>query len=82
MVFMLFGSLLPVLQGMHEKLQLKKERAAAFETMHEGAIKMQSENAKSGTRTINGIVYHWQLDGRMCVSYNNYKGEPEAICLD
>ncbi|TWT09382.1 hypothetical protein FQV28_05755 [Planomicrobium sp. CPCC 101079] len=82
MVFVLFGSLLPVLHGMHEKLQLKRERAAAFETMYEGAIEMQSENAKSGMRTINGTVYHWQMDTHMCASYNTYKGEPEVVCLE
>ncbi|TWT26470.1 hypothetical protein FQV30_10170 [Planomicrobium sp. CPCC 101110] len=82
MVFLLFGSLLPVLQGMHEKLQLKRERATAFETMFEGAVQMQSESALRGMRTVNGTVYHWQMERHMCVSYDNYQGEPQVICLE
>ncbi|WP_106532649.1 hypothetical protein [Planomicrobium soli] len=81
-IFVLFGSLLPVLQGMHEKLQLKKERVAAFETMHEGVIEMQAVQVRSGTRKLNGVDYHWQMDGNICVSYTNYKGKPESECLD
>ena len=82
LVFVLFGTLLPVLHGMHEKLQLKKERVTAFETMHEGALTMQSEHIKQGMRTINGTTYHWKMAGLLCVSYTNYKGEATDICLE
>jgi hypothetical protein len=82
MVFVLFGTLLPALQGMHQTIQLKKERVAAFETMHEGAIEMQSEHSDHGMRTVNGVEFHWQMDEDLCVSYNNYRGTPTAICLD
>jgi hypothetical protein len=82
MVFLLFGSLLPVLQGMHESIQLKKERVFAFETMHEGAIEMQAEHSDHGTRTVDGVAYHWQMGERLCVNYTNYKGAPTALCLD
>ncbi|MDN7240483.1 hypothetical protein QWY14_01715 [Planococcus sp. N028] len=81
MVFVLFGTLLPVLHGVHEKLQLKKERVTAYETLHEGALQMQSEKSTYGTRTVNGVAYQWQMDEYLCVRYNNYKGTPTAICL-
>lgn len=82
MVFVLFGTLLPVLQEIHEKLELKKERVAAFDTMHEGALEMQAQQTSAGSRTVNGIVYQWEMEDSLCVSYTTFKGVPTAICLE
>lgn len=81
MVFVLFGTLLPILQGMHEKLELKKERVTAFDTMHEGAVEMKARHTSAGSRTINGIVYKWEMEDSLCVSYTTFNGVPTTICL-
>lgn len=81
MVFLVFGSLLPLAQDMQARLELKKERLAAFETMHEAAKVTAVSNATAGERTVNGIRYVWFAGGR-CVKYTDFRGEDEQLCVD
>ncbi|MBT2582295.1 hypothetical protein J7E21_05720 [Planococcus sp. ISL-109] len=80
MVFLVFGSLLPLIHDMHMRLELKKERHAAYETLHEAAKLIAQSGVDGGTRTVNGIVYSWQSKGH-CVDYSDYRGEEQRICL-
>ncbi|MFC4711999.1 hypothetical protein [Planococcus dechangensis] len=80
MVFLVFGSLLPLIQEMHIRLELKKERHAAYETLHEAAKQIVQSDAKAGTRTVNGIIYSWQSEGH-CVQYSDYRGEEQRLCV-
>lgn len=80
MVFLVFGSLLPLIQEMHIRLELKKERHAAYETLHEAAKQIALKDAEAGTRTVNGIIYSWQSEGH-CVEYSDYRGEEQRLCL-
>ncbi|AQQ53009.1 hypothetical protein [Planococcus lenghuensis] len=75
-VFILFGSLVPLMQGMHTSLQLKKERVAAYETLYEGA----RLGTPGGTRMAEGIRFTWQMTDRLCVYYDNFRNEKETIC--
>ncbi|ANU11165.1 hypothetical protein A1A1_12447 [Planococcus antarcticus DSM 14505] len=82
MVFIIFGSLLPVMLNVQQSLQLKKERVSAYETLHEAAREMRSTGLVSGQRTVNGIVYNWKMTGQLCVDYADYKGEIEQLCVE
>ncbi|TWT08186.1 hypothetical protein FQV26_10355 [Planococcus sp. CPCC 101016] len=82
MVFIIFGSLLPAMLSVQQSLQEKKERTSAFETLHEAARKISSSGALQGQRTVNGIVYNWEMADRLCVDYADFKGEQEQLCIE
>ncbi|MGI2326591.1 hypothetical protein [Planococcus sp. YIM B11945] len=81
MLFILFGSLLPIMQHMHQSLQLKKERVAAYETLHEAAKEIHSEQVRTGARTVNGVVYTWEKTENLCVAYTDYQNAQRDICI-
>lgn len=80
MVFLVFGSLMPLIHEMQMRLELKKERHAAYETLHEAAKLIAASDVEEGTRTVNGIVYSWQSKGH-CVEYSDYRGEEQRLCV-
>lgn len=79
-IFLIFGTVLPVLHGMQANLQLKKERSAAFETMYEGAKEVKAVQHTNGVRIVNGVRYEWELSDRICVVYRNYREKTETVC--
>lgn len=81
MFFIVFGTLLPTFQYTQQAMHLKKEKMIAFETMHEGAKQIASGTV-SGQRTVDGTLYRWEFSGDLCVSYENYRGEHETVCLN
>lgn len=81
-IFMLFGALLPLLHDMQQSIHYKKERAAAFETMHEAAKTMAATGETSGSRTVNETVYTWEFAENLCVSFLDYRQQEETICLE
>lgn len=81
MVFLVFGSLLPLVHDMQVKLELKKERLAAYETLHEAAKSIASTGSTEGQRSVNGILYSWQAEGH-CVDYVNFQGKQVRLCLE
>lgn len=81
MVFLIFGSLLPLVHDMQVRLELKKERLAAYETLHEAAKVVISSGSTHGERSVNGTLYSWQAEGH-CVEYENFKGERERLCIE
>ena len=82
MLFMLFGTLLPVMQQLQQSIHLKKERMTAFETLHEGAKEMRAFGSAAGERRVNGVVYRWEMAEQLCVHYENYKQAEKTICLE
>lgn len=80
-VFIIFGSLLPVMMGVQQSLQVKKERVSAYETLHEAAREI-STGVIQGQRVVNGIVYSWQMTDQLCVDYADYKGKREQLCVE
>lgn len=81
MVFLVFGSLLPLAHEMHVRLELKKERFAAYETLHEAAKVIASTGRTEGQRSVNGILYSWQAEGH-CVEYMDFQGKQEQLCIE
>lgn len=81
MVFLVFGSLLPLVHEMQTRLELKKERYAAYETLHEAAKVIAVSDSDAGSRIVNGIVYYWEAEGH-CVEYTNFRGQEQNICLN
>ena len=81
MVFLVFGSLLPLVHDMQVRLELKKERLAAYETLHEAAKTIASTGSAEGQRSVNGILYSWQADGH-CVEYVDFQGEHVRLCIE
>ena len=81
MVFIIFGSLLPAMLSIQQSLQEKKERTSAFETLHEAARKISSTGVLRGQRTVNGIVYSWEMADQHCVDYADFKGRQEQLCI-
>ncbi|WP_100069870.1 hypothetical protein [Planococcus donghaensis] len=82
MVFILFGSLLPVMIGIQHSLQVKKERVSAFETLHEAAREISTTGNLQGQRTVNNILYSWEMEEQLCVDYVDYKEQRRRICID
>lgn len=82
MVFIIFGSLLPIMHSVQQSLQVKKERVSAFETLHEAAREISSTGATKGQRLVNGIVYSWEMADQLCVDYADYKGQREQLCIE
>lgn len=80
-IFVLFGSLVPLMHTMHASLQLKKERVAAYETLYDAAVLHQRSAASSGSRMAEGIRFNWRMTDQLCVEYDNYRGEAEKLCI-
>lgn len=81
-IFMLFGTLLPLMQKMHGTLDDKQMRVTAYETLHEAAKRIRANGEISGVRTVNGTLYAWSYGEQLCVEYQNYRFLPEKICLE
>ncbi|MGM0898156.1 MAG: hypothetical protein ACQEV0_09655 [Bacillota bacterium] len=81
MVFLVFGSLLPLVHDMQVRLELKKERLAAYETLHVAAKAIASTGSTEGQRSVNGILYSWQAEGH-CVEYEDFQGEQVRLCIE
>lgn len=81
-IFMLFGTLLPLMQKMHGTLDDKQMRVTAYETMHEAAKRIWANGEISGVRTVNGTIYSWKHGEHLCVEYENYRSIPETICIE
>lgn len=81
-IFMLFGTLMPIMQKMHQTLDDKQLRAIAYETMHDAAKIIRASGEISGMRTVNGTVFTWAYNGGMCVEYKNYRSIEEIVCLE
>lgn len=79
-IFMLFGTLLPLMQKMQQTLDDKQLRATAYETMHEAAKTIRATGASSGQRTVNHTVFAWEFEDGLCVSYKNYRLQPVTVC--
>ena len=79
-IFMLFGTLMPLMQKMQQTLDDKQLRATAYETMHEAAKTIRSSGASSGRRTMNGSVFEWEFEAGLCVHYKNYLLQPVTLC--
>ncbi|AIY05299.1 hypothetical protein Plano_1334 [Planococcus sp. PAMC 21323] len=82
MVFILFGSLLPMMIGIQHSLQVKKERVSAFETLHEAAREISATGKLQGQRSVNNIFYSWEMDEKLCVEYVDYKDQQRRICIE
>lgn len=82
MVFIIFGSLLPAMLSVQQSLQVKKERVSAFETLHEAAREIHSTGALHGRRSVNGIVYSWEMADSLCVDYADFRGQQERLCSE
>lgn len=82
MLFMLFGTLLPVMHQLQQSIHLKKERMIAYETLHEGAKEIRYLQNESGKRQVNGTVYRWEMAEQLCVYYENYRQVEKTICIE
>ncbi len=81
MLFMLFGTLLPMMQHLQQSLHAKKERLVAFETLHEAAIEIKGYGSVIGERQAGGIRYRWEMTDKLCVFYDDYRNSPTQECL-
>ncbi|TAA70667.1 hypothetical protein [Planococcus salinarum] len=81
-IFMLFGTLLPLMQKMQQTLDDKQMQATAYETMHEAARTILATGSSSGRRAVNGTIYTWEFNSELCVSYNNYRFMPVTVCAE
>ncbi|HSJ36609.1 MAG TPA: hypothetical protein VK945_00170 [Planococcus sp. (in: firmicutes)] len=79
-IFMLFGTLLPLMQKMQQTLDDKQMRTTAYETMHEAAKTIRATGESYGQRTVNGTVYAWEFETSLCVNYENYRSMPVTLC--
>lgn len=82
MVFIIFGSLLPVMLSVQQSLHVKKERVSAYETLHEAAREISSAGSVHGQRTVNGTIYSWEFSDRLCVDYADYQGKQKQLCAE
>lgn len=82
MLFMMFGTLLPVMQGLQQSLHGKKERLAAYETLHEAAIEVAGFGAARGERKAAGTLYRWEIAEQLCVYYDDFRNEQQKECLE
>ncbi|HSP20861.1 MAG TPA: hypothetical protein VLQ20_00890 [Planococcus sp. (in: firmicutes)] len=82
MLFMMFGTLLPVMQQLQQSLHAKKERLIAYETLHEAAIEITGYGGAAGERKAGGTLYRWEMAEQLCVYYNDYRNEQKKECLE
>ncbi len=80
-IFVVFGSLLPLMMGAQHSLHVKKERTSAVETLHEAAREMKLTGASKGQRLVNGISYRWEMTDQLCVTYVDFKDRQRKICI-
>lgn len=81
-IFMLFGTLMPTMQKMHQTLDDKQLRVTAYETLHEAARTIKGTGSSEGARTINNVVFSWSYDTDLCVVYKNYRSMMETVCIE
>lgn len=79
-IFMLFGTLMPLMQKMQQTLDDKQLRMAAYETMHEAAKTIHASGVTSGQRMVNGTLFVWVFDEGLCVNYSDYRSEQVMLC--
>lgn len=82
MLFMLFGTLLPMMQQLQQSLHLKRERLIAFETLHEAAKEIAATGNVRGERMVNGNSYRWEMLERLCVEYEDFRTSSHRVCLE
>ncbi|WP_416144532.1 hypothetical protein [Planococcus koreensis] len=82
MLFMMFGTLLPVMQGLQQSLHAKKERLAAYETLHEAAIEIAGYGVARGERKSGGILYRWEIAEQLCVYYDDSRNQEHKECIE
>ena len=82
MLFMMFGTLLPIMQGLQQSLHAKKERLIAYETLHEAARELAGYSVASGERKAGGSLYRWEMGEQLCVYYSDYRNEQRKECLE
>lgn len=82
MLFMLFGTLLPLMQGLQQSIHLKRERLVAYETLHEAAKEIKATGRMHGVRKVNGSTYHWEMADRLCVEYESFLAQSKTECLN
>lgn len=79
-IFMLFGTLMPLMQKMQQTLHDKQMRMIAYETMHEAAKTIHAKGLSDGQRMVNGTLFAWEFETRLCVNYTDYREEQVTIC--
>ena len=82
MLFMMFGTLLPMMQGLQQSLHAKKERLVAYETLHEAAIEIAGFGIAKGERKAAGTLYRWEMAEQLCVYYDDFRNEQKKECLE
>lgn len=82
MLFMMFGTLLPVMQQLQQSLHAKRERLMAYETLHEAAIEIAGYGVSSGERKAGGMLYRWEMAEQLCVYYDDFRNEQKKECLE
>lgn len=82
MLFMIFGTLLPMMQQLQQSVHLKKEQLIAYETLHEAAKQVLDSDTSSGVRKVNGRSYRWQMGEQLCVDYEDFLAQLHRVCLE
>lgn len=81
-IMLLCGTLIPISYTMKTNLHHKKLEVFAAETAYEGVKISHYQGINEGTKTIEGVAYHWSFDGqRICVTFQNSKGN-RTKCID
>lgn len=81
MLFMIFGTLLPMMQQLQLSIHSKRERMVAYETLHEAAKEIVSTGTFHGERMVNGSTYRWEMADRLCVEYEDFRAQHQTVCL-
>ncbi|HSI67364.1 MAG TPA: hypothetical protein VK947_08120 [Planococcus sp. (in: firmicutes)] len=79
-LFAVFGTLAPAIQQMQHSIHLKKERAIAYETLHEAAKQVLATSSTEGVRMVDEMGFYWKYSGSLCVRYESYQGIQKNIC--
>lgn len=82
MLFMIFGTLLPMLNHLQQSLHAKKERLSAIETLHEAALEIKSYGSRDGVRVAGNILFRWEMAEQLCVYYEDYRDVQKLECLE
>lgn len=82
MLFIIFGTLLPMMQQLQHSLHLKKEQLVAYETLHEAAKQVLDIGTASGVRRVNGSTYRWEMGQQLCVHYEDFRAQTRSVCLE
>ncbi|QHJ71468.1 hypothetical protein [Planococcus halotolerans] len=81
-IFILFGTLMPTMQKMHQTLDDKQLRVTAYETLYEAARIIKRNGSAEGERTVNDVVFSWRYSTNLCVVYRNYRSTMETVCIE